>query len=245
MNFIHISPTCIYFERTDKYKGVMHNLLYVCKCERETVYACSCVFLLQLLISDALLPPQLSFPHLSQHGLDLLLHLIQAFVWSSVSPRESLVQLGRLQLEVWTHRRTERLLWGHHRWTHSIRAVWALKREIQPRLDSLIFSKRENIISMYPSVHPSIKNIIAYRVIMVYMLANSSDSEHSLSVLILFLTMCHWKVCSKWRGRSSFWSHCVCVWSQFHGPNRKTHKITPFDLHSCWETDTHTHTIRF
>lgn len=57
---------------------------------------CVCVPVLHLLLGDALFPLQLSFSHLSQHVLDLLLHLLQAFVWSSIFARERLVHLRGL-----------------------------------------------------------------------------------------------------------------------------------------------------
>lgn len=70
--------------------------LYVRLLAQARVCVCVCVPVLHLLLGDALLPLQLSFSHLGQHVLDLLLHLLQAFVWSSIFARERLVHLRGL-----------------------------------------------------------------------------------------------------------------------------------------------------
>lgn len=73
--------------RTHLFVGL---LAHACVC------VCVCASVLHLLLGDALLPLQLSFSHLGQHFLDLLLHLLEAFVWSSIFARECLVHLRGL-----------------------------------------------------------------------------------------------------------------------------------------------------
>lgn len=69
---------------------------FVCGSACARTCVCVCVPVLHLLLGDAILPLQLPFSHLGQHVLDLLLHLLQAFVWSSIFARERLVHLRGL-----------------------------------------------------------------------------------------------------------------------------------------------------
>lgn len=81
------------FKNSPGFKPFRQTLLL-----RYRVY--DCMSLLLLFICSYFHSSKLSLSHLLQHGLDVLLHLTQALVWSSIFPREGFVEFGGLELKV-------------------------------------------------------------------------------------------------------------------------------------------------